>query len=107
MKAPETLLEKNQMEKANNVLVKLNCAGKLNGVFSAYRKICRWVGHLDNWETIYVAAKDYNTLNCPILKSSVGYDQLMSNIKTEYKDSFGRCARVFKTEEEVMEYLSR
>ena len=107
MKAPETLAEKNQIEKENNILVKINSYGKLNGMYPSYRKICCWIGYLESWEIIYVAAKDYNTLICPILKSNVSYDQLMADIKAEYKDSAGRIAKIFKTEEETLNYLSK
>lgn len=103
---PQTHEDVMALEKANNIVVKLNGTGKLNGLVPAYRKIANWIGYKEEWQIVYVAAKQYHTLIDSSVKSNVNYDLWMDQLKSEYVDYAGRVARIFQTESETIEYLT-
>jgi hypothetical protein len=104
---PNNQAELKALEKANNFIVKLNSTGKLTGLVPAYKKVSRWIGHKDEWEVFFIAAKQYHTLIEDKLKADIGYDVLMNNLKAEYKDSFNRIAKIFATEQAAINYLTK
>jgi hypothetical protein len=104
---PNTRTELLALEKANNVIVKINGKGNMSGLVPAYKKVSIWVGYKDSWEVYFIAAKQYHTLLDNNLIASFNYDRSMVAIKSEYKDYCGRVAKIFKTEKEALNYLAK
>lgn len=94
-----------KLRKENNVTYKLNSTGKLNGIYPAIKKVAEWIGSEDKWDVYYVAAKQYHTLLCDKMNSNIRYDVMMNKLKSEYEDSFGRVAKIFKNESDAINYL--
>ena len=104
---PNTREELKQLEKANNIIVKLNNSQSLSGLYPAYKKVSKWNGSNDCWDIYFIATKQYHSLVDDNVIANISYDNLMGKLKDSYSDYAGRELKIFKTENEAINYLTK
>lgn len=104
---PNTREELKQLEKSNNIIVKLNNNKSLSGLYPAYKKISRWDGANDKWDVYFVAAKQYHSLVDDNTIANISYDKMMGKLKESYFDYANRELRIFAIENDAINYLNK
>lgn len=101
---PNSLEQLRELRKEYNGIIKLSASGKMSGIFPAVKQVATWIGAEDEWDVYFIAAKQYHVLLDMQMNASISVDWSMGKIKPEYKDEFGREAKIFYEKEGAIKY---